>query len=70
MPDDPPSRTQRSIVIDGALYVAAAMLPPSITFIQSTDVITTRGIIAVSLSCLLAGVIALKTFRSQGISPP
>ena len=64
------SRSERSIIIDGALYVTAAMLPPAITFIQGAETITTRGIVALVMSCLLAGVIALKTFRSQGINPP
>jgi hypothetical protein len=70
MSDMPPmQRTPGSIKLDGFLYTCAAMLPPAITFSQGAEVITTRGLVALALSCTLAGVIALKTFRSQSYTP-
>ena len=62
-------RNKGSIRLDGFLYVMAAMLPPAITFTQGAEVITPRGLVALACSCALAGVIALKTFRSQSYTP-
>lgn len=63
-------RTRGAIIIDGTLYTIGAILTALVPFLAVEQIFTIRLIALMICSSTLAGVIALKAFRSQNAKPP
>lgn len=74
-PPPPPAETvtittkpRGTVILEGTLYVLISAIPPAVTVLQSQEPLTTRSILALAFSCIVAGAIALKAFLSQSMS--
>jgi len=67
MPDDSPAtpHSRKVVILEGALYFTISALTPAATVLEGDKELDARHIVALILSSIVAGSVALKAFFSQ-----
>ena len=67
MPDESPAtpHSKRVVFLEGTLYFVISALTPAATVLEGDKDLDTRHVIALILSSIVAGSVALKAFFSQ-----